>query len=137
MALTALAAREAIQSAFFTVWGSTTPIAWDNDDFDPTKINVPWVRVSIQFSSGSIASIGGVGDRFYRAFGIVFVQIFTLAGSNAKLNDTYAQMAKDVFKGVQLAGGLWFRETQVETVGPDGKWFQQNVSSEFQYDETE
>lgn len=137
MSLTIPAARVAIQSAFFTAWGSTTPIAWDNDNFDPTQINVPWVRLSIIFNGGSLASIGGPGTRLFRAFGLVFVQVFTLSQSTAALNDALAQTAKDVFKGVQLPGGLWFRDTGLETVGPDGKWYQQNVSAEFQYDETE
>ncbi|MEE9367040.1 MAG: phage tail terminator-like protein [Dehalococcoidales bacterium] len=142
MSLTPAEARDAIQDAFNAAWGvpgsELTPIAYDNVPFDASKIDVPWVRLSIQFASGSIQTLGGVGERTFRNFGIVFVQVFTIAGSNAVINDGFAKTAKDVFKGVQLsAGGLWFRNTSIVTVGNEGKWYQQNVSAEFIYDETE
>jgi len=141
MSLTPAQARDAIQDAFNTAWGvpgsELTLIAYDNVAFDPTKINVAWVRLSIRFTSGSIQTLGGVGERTFRNFGIVFVQVFTLSGGNTVENDGFALTAKNVFKGVQLAGGLWFRNTSIATVGNEGKWYQQNVSAEFIYDETE
>ncbi len=140
MTLTPAQARDAIQDAFNVKWGTSaplTPVAYDNVNFDPTKINVAWVRLNIQFTSGSIQTLGGVGQRTFRNFGIVFVQIFTLSGKNTVENDGLAFTAKSVFKGVQLTGGLWFRNAQIVTVGNEGKWYQQNVSAEFIYDETE
>lgn len=140
MSLTPTQARDAIQDAFNTAWGvptPTTPIAYDNLHFDPTVLTTAWVRLNIQFTAGSIQTLGGVGERQFRNFGLVFVQIFTLAGKNPVENDTLAKTAKDAFKGVQLAGGLWFRNTQITTVGIQGRWYQQNVSAEFIYDETE
>lgn len=140
MSLTPAQARDAIQDAFNVVWGiptPLTPIAYDNLSFDPTKLNIPWVRLNVQFTSGSIQTLGGVGERQFRNFGIVFVQVFTPPGSNTVVSDSFANTAKSTFKGVQLAGGLWFRNTQIVSVGNEGKWYQQNVSAEFIYDETE
>ncbi len=140
MSLTPAQARNAIQGAFNVKWGTSaplTPVAYDNVSFDPTKINTPWVRLNIQFASGSIQTLGAVGERTFRNFGIVFVQVFTPAGTNTVVNDGFANTAKGVFKGVQLTGGLWFRNAQIVTVGNEGKWYQQNVSAEFIYDETE
>ncbi len=140
MSLTPAQARDAIQDAFNVAWGiptPLTPIAYDNVSFDPTKISTPWVRLSVQFTSGSIQTLGAVGERTFRNFGIVFVQIFTLSGKNTVENDGFALTAKNTFKGVQLTGGLWFRNAQITTIGNEGRWYQQNVSAEFIYDETE
>lgn len=141
MSLTPAQARDGIQDAFNTAWGvpgsELTPIAYDNVPFNASALTEAWVRLNVQFTGGSIQTLGGVGERTFRNFGVVFVQVFTLSGGNTVENDGFALTAKDVFKGVQLAGGLWFRDTQIVTVGNEGKWYQQNVSAAFIYDETE
>ena len=138
--MTQAEANTAIVQAFNTAWGvpgvTLTPIKYDNIEFDAANINVPWVALNVQFTGGEIASIGTVGGRNFRNFGLVFVQVFTPSGSNRLINDGFARTAKNVFRGVQL-GTMWFRNAQVITVGNEGKWFQQNVSAEFIYDETE
>lgn len=136
--LTQTEARTAIQQAFATAWGVTTPVAWDNTDFNPLALSTsPWVSLTINFVTGSQIGLGGAGQRYFRSGGLIFVQVFTVAGTNAVQNDLYCQQAKNAFKGVSLAGGLWFRNERTVTVGADGKWYQQNVSVEFTFEETE
>lgn len=137
MSLSPNEARQAIQSAFIAVWGTTTPVAFDNKPFDADGLNVPWVRLNVQFTTGSISALGQVGSRCFRNEGFVFVQVFTPVGGGASLNDVLATTARNVFRGVQLAGGLWFRNEGITHVGPEGKWYQQNVSAEFIFDEVE
>ena len=49
-----------------------------------------------------------------------------------------AKTAKDIFKGKQLVtGAVWFRNASIKTISATGKWYQQNVTFEFIYDETE
>ena len=77
MNLTPAEARDVIQDAFNAGWGipsPITPIAYDNLEFDPTKIDTPWVRLNIQFTTGSIQTLGSPGERQFRNFGLVFVQ---------------------------------------------------------------
>ena len=137
MSLTPDQADKAIQAAFFQAWGRTTPIAWDNLDFDAEGQNKPWVRLNVQFTTGSISDLGIVGDRRFRNEGFVFVQVFTPVGGGKSINTVLATTARNVFRGVQLVGGLWFRNEGIVDVGPDGKWYQQNVSAEFIFDEVE
>ena len=137
MSLSPDAADKAIQAAFLAVWGTTTPIAWDNLDFNAEAQNTPWVRLNVQFTTGSISALGIVGDRRFRNEGFVFVQVFTPVGGGKSANTLLATLARNVFRGVQLAGGLWFRNATIVHVGPDGKWYQQNVSAEFIFDEVE
>jgi len=130
-------ARKAIQTAFIAVWGTSTPVAFDNKPFDANDLNVPWVRLNVQFTTGSISQLGQVGSRCFRNEGFVFVQVFTPVGGGVSPNDVLATIARNVFRGVQLAGGLWFRNEGLTHVGPEGKWYQQNVSAEFIFDEVE
>lgn len=137
MSLTPDEADKAIQGAFVAAWGSTTPVAFDNKAFDADGLNVPWVRLNVQFTTGSISALGIVGDRRFRNEGFVFVQVFTPVGGGKSANTLLATIARNVFRGVQLAGGLWFRNEGLVHVGPEGKWYQQNVSAEFIFDEVE
>jgi hypothetical protein len=137
MSLTPDQADKAIVAAFFASWGTTTPIAWDNVDFDAEALNVAWVRLSIQFSEGTIASLGAPGTRNFRNTGVVFVQVFSPVGGGKSPNTVLATQARNIFRGVHLTGGLWFRNASITHVGPEGKWYQQNVTAEFIFDEDE
>ena len=137
MSLTPDQVDKSIQNAFFLAWGKSTPIAWDNLDFDEEAQNLPWVRLNVQFTTGSISCLGRIGFRQFRNEGFVFVQIFTPVGGGKSANTILATEARNVFRGGLFAGGLWFRNETIVDVGPDGKWYQQNVSVEFSFDEAE
>jgi hypothetical protein len=137
MSLSPDEADKIIQSTFGAAWGTTTPVAYDNKTFDAEGQNTAWVRLNVQFITGSISALGQVGDRLFRNEGLVFVQVFTPVGGGKSPNTLLATTARNVFRGVQLAGGLWFRNEGITHVGPEGKWYQQNVSAEFIFDEVE
>ena len=48
--------RTAIYSHFQTQWGSTTPVQWENQPFDPPASG-PWVKVSILRGQSQAAGI--------------------------------------------------------------------------------
>ena len=124
--------KDALQAQFITDWAGRTAVAYDNDEFLPPEDNTPWVRFNIQFISGRQVSLGSVAA--FRHEGFVNVQVFTPAG-NAKTsdNDTYCMAVLDMFEG-KSTSGIKFRNSGVRLVGNDGKWFQQNVHTEFMYD---
>jgi len=126
-----------IKSAFGLAWGTTTPIAWDDKDLNAELQSDSWVRFKVQHTTGTIASLGAPGTRGYRNFGLVFVQVFTPVGRGKTANTILCTTARDVFRGVHLTGDIWFRNTAIVDVGPDGKWYQQNVTAEFIYDDNE
>lgn len=109
------------------------PVAWDNIEFDPSDNDDPWIRFSILDGNSVQASIGN--DPFFRAIGIVEIQIFTPTGGGTLVSRELASDIGAIFRRVQI-GGITFRAPSLSRVGPDGKWFQQNVSIPYYSDTT-
>jgi hypothetical protein len=127
-------ARNAILVHYLAVYDGVIPVALDNQPFNPpeTGSGVKWVRVNVQFLDGRQASLGRTNNRRFDKRGILFIQVFTPAGYATDDNDDLAEASLDLFEGVGL-GGLWFDRGRVETVGPDGEWYQQNVVINFNF----
>ena len=130
-------AEDLIYAAFVTGWAGQTPVAYDNKNFDAEVQETNYVTISIQHNVGTIASLGGLGTRNFRQFGIIILQVFTLAGGGKRPNMDLCVTARNIFRGIHLAGNLWFRNVSIQHAGPDGKWYQQNVTAEFSFDESE
>jgi hypothetical protein len=120
-----------VQSTFTTAWVATTPIAYDNDNFESNVQTGSWVRLNIQHFSGDLASIGAPGERRFRNVMNVWIIVNTIAGKGgAKPNDLLCEQAELIFKGQHFVLGqesMWFRNVHTRTVGGVGKWYKQNV----------
>ena len=140
-------ARDAIQSRFKAqfdadvlaiVGGSDKPlVVWDNVALtgEPPK-DKAWFRVNVKHSDGDQVSLGEAGTRKFSRDGIVTVQIFIPAGARGlALADRLGKMTVDAFEG-KAAAGVWFRRVKLVEVGPDGPWFQYNVTAAFTYELT-
>jgi len=130
------AAENTILQAFLTAWGSTSLVALENQEDTPPADGSPWVRISVQHNDGEQASLGGdSGNRFFRASGFVFVQVFVLKGTGKKVLNQNSYTALKVFDS--NIGGIWFRNGRVVSVPipKEEKWAQQNVVVEFLYDD--
>lgn len=128
--------RNTIQQTFITQWASATDVALDNQKYKPGDSTTEWVRLSIQFNDGGLAAIGGEeGNRLFRIFGLIFVQVFTLLGSATDNSDDLCKDAKNIFE--QEMSGIWFRNVHVVSVPTrsNEKWYQQNVVGEFIVDD--
>ena len=125
-----------MQSAFITAWAAATSIALDNQNLKLSDSVTKWVRLSIQFNDGGQAAIGGEsGNKLFRYYGFVFVQVFTRLNSATDDNDDLADDALKIFEGADISG-IWFRNGRVNTIGESNeKWYQQNVVIEFTYDD--
>lgn len=134
MSTTLNPAREAIYQAFSTAWGATTPVAFDNEKFDPPS-NAPWVRLVVRHLVRQQNSMGGVGSRRWRSNGLVFVQVFVPLNTGIRSSDSLAQTVRTTLEGIQLSGPVWFNDALVREVGESDGWFQTNVEAEFVYDE--
>jgi len=125
--------KDALQAQFISDWAAQTEVSYDNDDYGPPNDDTPWVRFSIQFDDGEQVSMGGTGSRGFRYYGWIVVQVFTPIGNGKTSdNDGYCENAKNIFEGESISG-IWFRDAHIRYVGPDGKWFQQNVNAQFIY----
>lgn len=81
-------------------------------------------------------TLGSVGNRRFRRFGIITVQIFTLGDQGLSTADVFAKVALDAFEGNSTAPTeIHFRNSRINEVGEDGPWFQTNVIVDFDYDE--
>ena len=146
MTATITEAKDAMLAQFNTVWNadaeaSKYPIAWPDTKFDvPNEDTVrAWVRVQIIHNpgAGGQATLSGdTGQRRYRRFGVLFVQVFTIFGDSNSLSEQLVRVAMSAFEGVDLAPtGVIFRDVRFTEVGQDGAWAQTNVSANFEYDE--
>jgi len=126
-------AKNEMMSTFVAEWSATT-IALPNQEFKPPEDGTGWVRFNVAFNDGDLASLGAEGNRRFREFGLVTIQVFTVAGTATDENDTYCQAALNLFDGKNIEG-IWFRNGRAVTVGPKNNWYQQNVILEFQYDD--
>ena len=124
-----------------------TPIAFDNfagllksdgsfisKPEDSNGDNVSWVRLSIRSNDAEIATMGGVGNRRFRQSGAMLVQVFVPTGVG---DGTVYEIADDVgnaVRGVTVSGVRLKATTPPRFVGPDGAWFQANLSTPFEFD---
>ncbi len=130
-------AETAITTTFASEWISSYLVAYDNNDGfakpEPTG-TAAWLRLAVIYASGTQNTLGGVGNRLFRKFGSVVVQVFTVAGTGTLLNQQLASQALNIFEGRQI-DSLWFLNGAIETIGTDGVWYQQNVNLEIQFDQ--
>lgn len=135
-------ARDAIQAHFKTAWEAQSPpvpkvLYQDVKDEIPVGTD-PWARITIIHNTSGQATVGGaVGNRRFRRFGLVTVEVYTPFGDGLTNNDIFAKVAVDAFEGTRTSGGdsVEFRNVRSNEIGPDGDWFHTNVIAEFEYDE--
>jgi hypothetical protein len=136
---TLVAARNLVMSHFKTLWDAQTPpvplLIYD-DRHQDLPANAPFARIAMRHGPMDQRTFGNTGNRRFRRFGIITVQIFALANQGLATADLYAKVALDAFEGQNTAPDeIHFRNTRVNEIGQDGPWFQINVISEFDYDE--
>jgi hypothetical protein len=133
-------ARDSIQSQFSNTWeaasldaGEVRPtIAWDNIEFEPPT-NSTWARCSVQHNIANQVGLGGVGDRYFRREGLVFVQVFVPIETGTKLLNKWVITALSAFEGVEFEN-VRFRKSRVQDQAPEESWHSALVISEFSYD---
>lgn len=131
---------QAIMTRVSTEWGSTTPVAWPNVDFDPeTEAKsgndwLPWVRISVIRGTGSAVQADIAESPRHRHFGTLSADVFSPQGAGTAPALTLADSFAASFRSV-TAGGITYRTPSMTTVGSDGVWHQVNVSVPFYRDE--
>lgn len=96
----------------------------------------PYLTIRADHTFEGQRSLGEIGNRRFRVFGLVMVQIFTPYGKGQVEADLISGVVKGIFRGVSTGSdAITFRNTRVVDVGQSGAWLQTNVMSEFDYDE--
>jgi hypothetical protein len=145
MTATIIEATDAILTQFKTTWDADSEsmgiaVAWPDTKFAvPTSDGSSWARVTLIHNpgAGGQATLSGdTGQRRYRRFGVITVQVFTPFGGGQTDSQALARVAMSAFEGVDLApSGVIFRNARFTEVGQDGAWLQTNITSDFEYDE--
>lgn len=134
-------ARDAILSHFNAAWAAQVPpvpklLFQDKKDELPLGTE-SWARITVLHNEGRRVTVGGdPGNRRFRRFGVINIQIFTPFGDGLVTNDKLVQVAVDAFEGKTTGGGdtVEFRNVRSNEIGPDGDWYNTNVVVNFEYD---
>jgi hypothetical protein len=136
MSLTKAQARDEILSVLNEAWDATDyPMLFEDLPAVLPK-NGPWARTSVRHVDGEQATLsGGLGLQKFKRSGFITVQIFSPSGDGLSLSDSLIKIVMDAFEGKATSGGVWFRNVRSTEVGPDGNFFQVNVTIDFEYTE--
>jgi hypothetical protein len=109
----------------------TVPIHYDNVPATPPAAS-PWARLTIVEGASFQVSLGA--SRRFRDTGTAIVQVFTALGSGDGEAREIADDVQAIFKAITVAGVI-FRKPSAARIGPDGRYYQVNVTIPFQADE--
>jgi hypothetical protein len=128
-----LEVRNAVHTHFTTAWNKTTPLFYDNQAVDPSKLT-EFARISIRHAESQQASMAGQPTT--RTVGVVIVQLFVKPGIGTKRLDELTDKAINAFQYVALRGDDWsiqFRAGYPADLGqPNGQQFVQvNVITDY------
>lgn len=155
MATTLEVAQDEIYAQFRDVWVADTPALLGGSPLEAASIQYEdttnwtgrpqgddddgraWSRITIKHATGNQATLAdGNGGSLHRQEGVVIVQVFADYKSNkgSTLATKLAMVAKKAFTGKRTPN-VWFKRARYEEVGREGRWYQINVSADFEWDE--
>lgn len=115
--------------------GLAIPVLWPDKPGEPPATGA-WCRAVLQHLSASKATLtDGTGGSRWRRAGTVIVQVFTEAGGGVGAAYDHAHAFLNALEGLSTPRGVILRNVRFSEVGPDGNWYQCNISAEFEYDE--
>lgn len=142
-------AANAIRSQFQTDFHASepdVPIAFDNveglytsggsivqESKDGNGNPAPWVRLNVRHADAQLVSLG---PRTYRQPGTVITQVFIPVGTGDIRASEIAEAVAGSLRGVDTSGVRFDATSAPQFVGPDGSWWQTNVTTPFEFDET-
>lgn len=129
-----------LRTRFSTFWGSATPIASENDDFDPQAVfsvdpaapadsdDDAYVRVLVQPTAGADVSRSINAAGTYQETAVVAFEIFVREGRSTAGVDGHVTQIKRFLRGSPSEHAI-VTGLSALTVGPNGVWFQRNVTA--------
>jgi len=134
------AARDAIygclKAAIAASAYSTLPIYYPDVVKDTPDGEDEFIRVFVDLTNEMQVTLGETGNRRFRVYGLVMVQIFTRYGQGQVNADLISGVVKGAFRGVNTGSdAITFRNARVIDVGHSGPYLQTNVFADFDYDE--
>lgn len=125
--------RKVIYDKFVTLWGTTSPFTFANEQFNEPE-NLPWVRLTVLNELGQQETQGVIGNRKYNRSASIKAQVFTLANTGVSKSDELTTKIQDIFEGNTFTG-VYIYNSNINEIGTDGKWYMALVEISFFYDE--
>lgn len=131
----------AVRDWFDANW-TATPVRWENETFtEPTPTDYPaapaaWLMVEFSgrsYDQMSIGSGGGAAERWAEE-GAVLVHCIVQVNAGADAARQNAETIAEAFRGLQLPGGIRFRNMSIGDGGPadeDGNWWALTLRAEW------
>lgn len=136
-------AYDAIMKLFADGWAAAypspatpPPVAYPDRRFDVPADNTPWVRLQFQHRRGTQVTIQSPGNRRFRAWGVLTVEIYAPLGDGLTTSQQIGDTLLSIFEG-QTTGpdAVIFRQvTPPVDHGPSGAWNLSKVVINFEYD---
>lgn len=119
----------AIRTLFNTGWGSTTPIAYENEKFNPPN-DAPYVVLTVRPDDAFQHEIGSAGAHF-RHPGLIFIMVFSPPDKGNAAALALADQAAEIFRRQRSTftdGRILYRAPTVTPIGiTDEGYFHVNV----------
>lgn len=119
----------AIRTLFNAAWGSTTPIAYENERFDPPS-NTPYVVLTVRPDGAFQHEIGSTGAHF-RHPGLIYIMVFSPPDTGNAAALALADQAAVIFRrqrSTYTDGRILYRAPTTTPIGiTDEGYFHVNV----------
>ncbi len=141
MTADALTARDdvmALLAPAIAALGGDVVVRWQGvGSNEPPEGDKRWLRVTMNHTDGRQASLAGAtAVKRWNPAGLVMVQCFArLAKGSIKEAIKMATAVQNALQGKATPNCVWFRNAQINEVGPDKFWYQVNMTAIFDYDE--
>lgn len=108
----------------------------DDASKSPPKDKKAWAFVSVVHVSGGQVTLGGRGDRTFRSYGYLGIELYTPEGDGFTLADQLAILVTNALEGETTAGGVIFRAVRASEDGKSGAFQKTTITADFEYDQT-
>lgn len=146
--MTPVEAKDEARSRFNTGWTAATVltpmpvIRWEGKEqgdipetyfvrFSMKQVKTPQVSFGEENNDGS-------SSKKFENNGLIMVQVFAprTAEDSSHIGDLLAVEARDIFRGGETPGGMWFRNMRINELPHDGTYYRWNVIVEYVFTET-
>jgi hypothetical protein len=135
--MSVVATRNTLFDRFKAQWDagaySAVTVAWPNKKFTPPD-NASFVRVLYFPVAARQASLAGTSNRLWRHTGLVTVECFAPIDDDTEDALGMADHVVSIFRG-QTLSGVRCRAPEPNVIGPQGSFYQVNVSTPIEYND--
>ena len=127
-----------LETEFNTGWASTTPIKWDNVDYEPTA-GTTYVDFQIHNNSSNVIGISG-NDNMHRIRGLIAINIYVALNAGTRSGRALADQAALIFREAQISSSdssaaedmtITCGAASITRLGKVEDWFVYNVTIPF------